>query len=56
MTRLIPPGGDPSLALNDEIAELEKFQKEHRTEYFKDEVKQERLRELYQIRIDHKAA
>ena len=42
--------------MNDEIAELEKFMAEHRTEYNKDVGKQERLRQLYQIRIDQAAA
>ena len=53
---LTPPGGDASQSMNDEIAELEKFMAEHRTEYNKDVVKQERLRKLYQIRIDQAAA
>ena len=38
-------------SLNDEIAELEKYQKEKRTAYFKDEAAQARLRELYDIRL-----
>jgi hypothetical protein len=50
--QLTPPGQDPSQTLNDEIAELEKFMSEHRTEYNKDVPKQERLKDLYQIRID----
>lgn len=50
--QLTPPGGDSQQTLNDEIAELEKFMKESRTEYNKDTVKQGRLRELYQLRID----
>lgn len=54
--QLTPPGHDPSQTMNDEIAELEKFMAEHRTEYNKDVGKQERLRQLYQIRIDQAAA
>ena len=46
-----PPGHDPVQSLNDEIAELEKFMSETRTEYTKDVAKQERLRQLYDIRI-----
>ena len=41
---------DATQALNDEIAEIEKFMSEHRTEYLKDEPKQARLRQLYTIR------
>lgn len=54
--QLTPPGHDSQQSLNDEIAELEKFMTEHRTEYNKDVGKQERLRQLYQIRIDQAAA
>jgi hypothetical protein len=54
--QITPPGHDPSQTLNDEISELEKFMSEHRTEYNKDVGKQERLRQLYQIRIDQAAA
>jgi hypothetical protein len=54
--QLTPPGHDASQTMNDEIAELEKFMSEHRTEYNKDVGKQERLRQLYQIRIDQAAA
>lgn len=54
--QITPPGHDPSQTLNDEITELEKFMSEHRTEYNKDVGKQERLRQLYQIRIDQAAA
>jgi hypothetical protein len=50
--QLTPPGEDSLQSMNDEIAELEKFMREHRTEYNKDVAKQERLRQLYQIRID----
>lgn len=38
-------------SLNDEIDELEKYQREKRTEYFKDEKAQARLRELYELRL-----
>ncbi|MCK5089324.1 MAG: hypothetical protein KAI25_07765 [Hyphomicrobiaceae bacterium] len=41
--------------LEDEIGELEKFMKDDRKAYNKDEKSQARLRELYQIRIDHEA-
>ena len=54
--QLTPPGHDPSATMNDEIAELEKFMREHRTEYNNDVAKQERLKQLYQIRIDQAAA
>ena len=57
VSRLTPPGGGSALqSLTDEIAEIEKFQKEHRAEYFKDEKKQERLRELYDIRTKQQEA
>lgn len=52
IAQLTPPGTDSQQSLNDEIAEIEKFMAEHRTEYNKDEAKQARLRQLYQIRID----
>ena len=54
--QLTPPGGDPLQTMNDEIAEIEKFMAEHRTDYNKDNVKQARLRQLYQIRIDQSDA
>jgi hypothetical protein len=44
-------GAEPLQAMNEEIAELEKFMREHRTEYNNDVTKQERLRTLYDIRI-----
>ena len=50
-------GGDHHTAqesMNDEIATLEKFMREKRTEYNKDKGAQDRLRDLYQLRIDHK--
>ena len=53
LTQILPPGGDPEKTLNDEIAEIEKFMREHRTAYNKDEGKSNRLRDLYQLRIDH---
>ncbi|MEE9598385.1 MAG: hypothetical protein V3V96_16560 [Acidiferrobacterales bacterium] len=53
LTQLIPPGGDPQATLNDEIAELEKFMREKRAEYNKDEKAQARLRQLYDIRLRH---
>lgn len=51
-----PPGTDHSTTMNDEIAELEKFMRDKRTEYNKDEKAQARLRELYDIRTKHQAA
>lgn len=54
--QIAPPGHDSQQSLNDEIAELEKFMRENRTEYNKDVQKQERLRQLYQIRIDQSNA
>ncbi len=51
---LTPSDSDPATTLNDEIAEIEKFMKEHRTEYMNDEKKQGRLRDLYDIRSKHK--
>lgn len=43
--------GDPTMALNDEISQLEKYMRENRTAYNSDEKAQARLRELYEIRI-----
>lgn len=49
---LVPSGGgSPSQGLEDEIGQLEKFMREHRSDYNKDEAKQNRLRELYEARI-----
>ena len=53
VTRLVPPGGDPIQTLHDELAEIDKFRREHRTEYFKDEKMQARERELIDIRNKH---
>lgn len=55
VTQIIAPGGDAAQSLNDEIAEIEKFMSEHRTAYNKDNVKQARLRQLYDLRIKHEA-
>ncbi len=52
-TQLTPPGGDAQKTLNDEIAELEKYMSEKRTEYFKDQKAQDRLKQLYEIRLQH---
>jgi hypothetical protein len=49
-------GGDPSQTLNEEIAELEKYMKDDRAAYNKDEPAQARLRQLYEIRLKHEAA
>ena len=48
-------GGTPQETLEGEIANLEKFMRDDRKAYNKDEKSQARLRELYQIRIDHEA-
>jgi hypothetical protein len=48
-------GGTPQETLEGEIAAIEKFMKDDRKAYNKDEKQQARLRELYQIRIDHEA-
>lgn len=56
LVTIIPNDADAAQGLADEIAEIEKFQKEHRTEYFKDEKMQARLRELYGIRQKHEDA
>ena len=53
VAQIVPAGGDPAKTLNDEIADIEKYQREHRTEYFKDEKMQARLRQLYDIRLQH---
>lgn len=53
---IVPPGGDPQQTLNDEIEGLEKYMREDRKAYMKDEKAQARLRELYDIRLKHEAA
>jgi hypothetical protein len=56
VTQLAPSTGrTPDQTLEDEITELEKYMREDREKYNKDEKSQARLRELYQIRIDHEA-
>lgn len=55
LTQMTPPGGDAQKTLNDEIAELEKYMKDKRTEYFKDQPAQDRLQQLYDIRLQHEA-
>lgn len=47
--------GDPQQTVDDEIAEIEKFMKDDRAAYNKDEKKQARLRQLYEIRSKHAA-
>ena len=48
---LVPSGGgSPTQGLEDAIATEEKFMREHRAEYNKDEARQIRLRELYEAR------
>ena len=56
VTQIVAPGHDAAQTLNDEIAEIEKFMAEHRTAYNKDESKQARLRQLYDLRIKQEAA
>ncbi len=56
VTQIVPSGEDPEATLNEEIAEIELYMKEHRTAYNKDETKQARLRQLYDIRTKHKEA
>lgn len=53
VAQLTPPTGDPAQTLNDEIAKIEKFMRDKRSEYMKDEPMQKRLRELYEIRTQH---
>lgn len=55
LMQLTQTDADPATTLNDEIAEIEKFMKDHRTEYMNDEKKQARLRDLYDIRAQHNA-
>jgi len=56
VAQLAAPGVDASQTLNDEIAELEKYMKDDRPAYNKDEPAQARLRQLYDIRLKHQAA
>lgn len=56
IAQIQPSGGDPQQTLSDEIAKLEKYMKDDRPAYNKDEPAQQRLRELYDIRIKHEAA
>ncbi len=53
LTQLTPPGGDPQKTLNDEIADIEKYMSDDRTKYFKDQPAQDRLKQLYEIRLKH---
>lgn len=53
IAQVISPRNDPVQTLNDEIAEIEKFMRTNRAEYNKDEKKQARLLELYDIRLQH---
>jgi hypothetical protein len=53
VAQLTAPTGDPAQTLNDEIAKIEKFMRDKRSEYMKDEPMQKRLRELYDIRTKH---
>lgn len=56
VAQLAPSGGDPAQTLNDEIGQLEKYMRDDRPSYNKDEPAQARLRQLYDIRIKHEAA
>lgn len=49
-------GSDPIKATDDRIAEIEKFMREDRAAYNKDEKIQAELRNLYDIRAKHQAA
>ena len=53
IAQIISPRNNPEQTLNDEIAEIEKFMRTNRAEYNKDEKKQARLLELYDIRLQH---
>ena len=52
---IVPTDTSAVTTMNDEIAEIEKFMRTDRTAYNKDEKKQARLRELYDIRTKHDA-
>lgn len=52
INQIISPTGNPQQTLNDEIKELETYMRDNRTAYNKDQAAQDRLRQLYQIRID----
>jgi len=52
MMQIVSPTNEgKEQALNDEIAKLEKYMRENRTAYNKDQDAQQRLRDLYEIRI-----
>ncbi|KPK74229.1 MAG: hypothetical protein AMJ84_00130 [Acidithiobacillales bacterium SM23_46] len=51
LSAIVPSGGDAQKALNDEIADLEKYMRDKRSEYNKDTEAQERLRYLYDLRL-----
>lgn len=53
IAQLTRPGGDPQQTLDDEIGQIEKFMREHRSAYNKDDKMQARLRQLYDIRTQH---
>lgn len=56
VARIAPATGRTAdQTLEDEITDIEKFMRDDRDKYNKDEKSQARLRELYQIRIDHEA-
>lgn len=47
---VVTGSGDPMKGIDAEIEEIEKFMREKRSEYNKDEKKQARLRELYEVK------
>lgn len=56
VNQLVPKtGGTAQQTLEDEITDIEKFMRDDRKAYNKDERAQARLRDLYQIRLDHEA-
>jgi len=53
LARVISQNNDPAQTLNNEIAEIEKFMRTNRKEYNADQKMQDRLLELYDIRLEH---
>ena len=54
--QVVANGGDPQKTLDEEIGQIEQLMRDDRPAYNKDEKKQARLRKLYEIREQHKAA
>ena len=48
--------GDPVESMNDEITKIEKYMRTNRTDYYKDDKMQGRLRDLYEMRTKNQAA